>query len=487
MANHQSQCNFKAIIIGGSVAGLTFAHMFERANINYILLEARYRISPSEAASIVIMPNGARILDQLGYINGICERRIFLRSIFDQLKDKSRVKTGKRVMSIEDGESSVTVLARMSTDSWAILSLEQMEYIVELDSRCRSLQRRSPRLLNKDKNMSRARYYPDPMRQTHNMRHRPFRTPVRRQGPPPPMVLLLQDARRQGPPPPMVLLLQDARRHIGASNIPRFANGDMEAQGAQYSDFHLTENFMLNQLMVTSDTFPYFPLEEASHEVLKFGSLVCVGDAVHKMTPNMGQGGNQAIENAGATQGGRRWVENADRGDRGNVDKFSGVETAACEDGAKVRDQYLSTELFRSSPSLNVLPQPSRTAGNRFWAEDDADVTTQSSNLPPMRPSKARLHNLRDVRGYPYFALPGKGKLCAPAAIPSFPRALLIMHELLQRSDCITKAPPPPRSSIYIFRVYFGSLSLQIPISLLFSFLSVALSRPYFVLKVLEM
>ncbi|XMA17360.1 hypothetical protein WAI453_010151 [Rhynchosporium graminicola] len=93
MANHQSQCNFKAIIIGGSVAGLTFAHMFERANINCILLESRYRISPSEAASIVIMPKGARILDQLGYINGICERRIFLRSIFDQLKDKSRVKT----------------------------------------------------------------------------------------------------------------------------------------------------------------------------------------------------------------------------------------------------------------------------------------------------------------------------------------------------------------------------------------------------------
>ncbi|CZS94821.1 uncharacterized protein RAG0_04667 [Rhynchosporium agropyri] len=314
MANHQSQCNFKAIITGGSVAGLTFAHMFERANINCILLESRYRISPSEAASIVIMPKGARILDQLGYINGICERRIFLRSIFDQMKDKSRVKTGKRVTYIEDGESSVTVLARMSTDSWAILSLEQMEYIVGLDSRCRNLQRRSPRLLNKDKTGSR-------------------------------------------------------------------------------------------ELMVTSETVPYFPFEEASHEVLKFGSLVCVGDAVHKMTSNMGQRGNPAIENAGETRGGRRWVENADRGDRGNFDEVSAVDTAASDALATLAHTLrflfqpttadlladLSTELFRSSPSLNVLPQPSRTAGNRFWAEDDADVTTQSSNLPPMRPSKARL------------------------------------------------------------------------------------------------
>jgi hypothetical protein len=58
--------NFKVIIVGGSVAGLTLAHMFEKANINYTILEARDTISPQLGASIVIMPNGARILDQLG-------------------------------------------------------------------------------------------------------------------------------------------------------------------------------------------------------------------------------------------------------------------------------------------------------------------------------------------------------------------------------------------------------------------------------------
>lgn len=57
---------FKAIIVGGSVAGLTLAHMFERANIDYVLLEARDTISPQFGASIVIMPNGARIMDQMG-------------------------------------------------------------------------------------------------------------------------------------------------------------------------------------------------------------------------------------------------------------------------------------------------------------------------------------------------------------------------------------------------------------------------------------
>jgi FAD dependent monooxygenase len=61
-----SKSSFKAIIVGGSVAGLTLAHMFEKAGINYTLLEARDTISPQLGASIVIMPNGARILDQLG-------------------------------------------------------------------------------------------------------------------------------------------------------------------------------------------------------------------------------------------------------------------------------------------------------------------------------------------------------------------------------------------------------------------------------------
>jgi len=62
---------FTAIIVGGSVAGLTLAHTFEKAGINYVLLEARDTISPQLGAGIVIFPNGARILDQLGVYWGM--------------------------------------------------------------------------------------------------------------------------------------------------------------------------------------------------------------------------------------------------------------------------------------------------------------------------------------------------------------------------------------------------------------------------------
>jgi len=65
---------FKAIIVGGSVAGLTLAHAFEKASIDYVLLEARDTISPQLGASIVIMANGARILDQMGLYDTMNEQ-----------------------------------------------------------------------------------------------------------------------------------------------------------------------------------------------------------------------------------------------------------------------------------------------------------------------------------------------------------------------------------------------------------------------------
>lgn len=65
MANTQ-QPQFRVLIVGGSVAGLTLAHCLERANIEYLILEKGDDIAPQVGASIGIMPNGGRILEQLG-------------------------------------------------------------------------------------------------------------------------------------------------------------------------------------------------------------------------------------------------------------------------------------------------------------------------------------------------------------------------------------------------------------------------------------
>lgn len=62
----------RVIIVGGSIAGLTLAHCLElNPNIEYVLLEAADDIHPEVGASIVVLPSGARILDQLGIFDEV--------------------------------------------------------------------------------------------------------------------------------------------------------------------------------------------------------------------------------------------------------------------------------------------------------------------------------------------------------------------------------------------------------------------------------
>lgn len=64
---------FKVIIAGGGIAGLVLAHMLEKFNVDYLLLESHGEIGPTIGASIGILPNGARILDQLDLYEPIAE------------------------------------------------------------------------------------------------------------------------------------------------------------------------------------------------------------------------------------------------------------------------------------------------------------------------------------------------------------------------------------------------------------------------------
>lgn len=50
---------------------MTLANALEKANIDYVLLEAHDTISPQVGASIGIFANGGRIVDQLGCFDKI--------------------------------------------------------------------------------------------------------------------------------------------------------------------------------------------------------------------------------------------------------------------------------------------------------------------------------------------------------------------------------------------------------------------------------
>ncbi|KAJ5137381.1 uncharacterized protein N7443_010326 [Penicillium atrosanguineum] len=77
---------FKVIIVGGSVAGLALANMFERYGIDYIVLEKYEGIAPQLGAGFAIMPNGGRLLDQLGCYEALAKKNEPVNSIdsFDE-------------------------------------------------------------------------------------------------------------------------------------------------------------------------------------------------------------------------------------------------------------------------------------------------------------------------------------------------------------------------------------------------------------------
>lgn len=87
---------FKVVIVGGSVAGLSLANMLERFDIDYVLLEAYPALAPQVGASIGLLPNGLRILDQIGCYEPTLEMVAECRYLLADLRGSGGVLAGKR-------------------------------------------------------------------------------------------------------------------------------------------------------------------------------------------------------------------------------------------------------------------------------------------------------------------------------------------------------------------------------------------------------
>lgn len=66
-----AESQFRVIIIGGSIGGLTLAHCLHHAGIDHVVLEKSRDPAPQVGASIGILPNGARVLDQLHLFDAV--------------------------------------------------------------------------------------------------------------------------------------------------------------------------------------------------------------------------------------------------------------------------------------------------------------------------------------------------------------------------------------------------------------------------------
>ncbi|KAI1410362.1 FAD/NAD(P)-binding domain-containing protein [Hypoxylon sp. FL1857] len=143
--------SFTVVIAGAGIAGLALANMLEKANIDFIVLEKR-EIAPQTGASISIQCHTVKIFEQLGIWQSMyastfplisrqhfdehgrlfddspifksvtektkrpivfMERHFCLETLYNNIKDKSRVLTNSGLVSFVEDESGINV----TTDS----------------------------------------------------------------------------------------------------------------------------------------------------------------------------------------------------------------------------------------------------------------------------------------------------------------------------------------------------------------------------------
>ena len=84
------------------------------------------------------------------------------------------------------------------------------------------------------------------------------------------------------------------------TELPRYTKKDAEAFANNIQDYTITPQLTFGDIWRNQTTYTLVPLEEAQLKRWSWGRIACVGDCIHKMTPNMGAGGNAAIETAAA-------------------------------------------------------------------------------------------------------------------------------------------------------------------------------------------
>lgn len=60
-----TKTDFRVIIGGGGITGLTLANMLQLYGIDFVLLESNSDLTPKGCGGISLLPQGNRILDQL--------------------------------------------------------------------------------------------------------------------------------------------------------------------------------------------------------------------------------------------------------------------------------------------------------------------------------------------------------------------------------------------------------------------------------------
>ncbi|KAH7141068.1 FAD binding domain protein [Dactylonectria macrodidyma] len=326
--------DFKIIIAGGGIAGLTLAVLLEKFDIDYVLLEAHDEIAPPVGASIGMMPNGLLILDQLGCYDAVravsrggesdriivrnrngkpiavnenvldhlehrhgypvifFDRQWLLQVLYDKIQQKDQIFLRNKVMTIETGAGGVQV----STQEGQIYHGTMVIGADGIYSAVRSEMLRiavetNPGYFPAGEEDRVPCYY----QCSFGIAHKVAGWPQHEQN------FTTGDKRTflvcSGPDDRVFwfLFVKLPETKYG-QDIPRYTKEDEAVFVKQHQSLLITETLTFGDVFAKRITSTLTPLHQVVFEKWYFDRLLLIGDSAHKPHPASGMGANAAIE-----------------------------------------------------------------------------------------------------------------------------------------------------------------------------------------------
>lgn len=232
----------------------------------------------------------------MGYPLAFLQRRDLLKVLSDHVKDKSKVLTSKRVTAIQQDSNGATVYCKDGS-SYAgdiVVGADGIHSTVKklmLDQ----IESIHPGTTEKDRNSVSAEYncifgignpvkghvVPGDSHRSYDKDHSTL------------------SFVGKGGMLYWFLFSKLDKRYVG-KDIPRYSTEDAIEAAKAFTDIHMTDTIKFGEVFEQRTFVNMTCIEESQNENWTSERVVCLGDSIHKMTPNLGAGGNAAIESAAA-------------------------------------------------------------------------------------------------------------------------------------------------------------------------------------------